>query len=90
MEYCNGGTLEKLIKEKKPNERECLYYFSQIVSALKYLIQVANMLHRDIKPENILIHNDSIKLADFGFSKEFNSDDEKLHTIAGSPMFSAP
>ncbi|KAL4466404.1 hypothetical protein ABPG73_019022 [Tetrahymena malaccensis] len=90
MEFCNGGTLEKLIKEKKPNEKECLYYFSQIVSAFKYLIQEANMLHRDVKPENILIHNDMIKLADFGFSKEVMNDEYQFATIAGSPMFSAP
>ena len=28
-----------------------------------------NILHRDLKPSNILIHNDLIKLADFGFCK---------------------
>jgi serine/threonine protein kinase len=26
-------------------------------------------MHRDIKPDNILMHNGSIKIADFGFCK---------------------
>jgi serine/threonine protein kinase len=28
-----------------------------------------NILHRDLKPSNILLHNDKIKVADFGFCK---------------------
>lgn len=28
-----------------------------------------NIVHRDIKPENIMIHNNQIKIADFGFAR---------------------
>ncbi|EGR33417.1 protein kinase domain protein, partial [Ichthyophthirius multifiliis] len=31
MEYCKDGDLEGLIKKNLPNEKECLYYFSQLV-----------------------------------------------------------
>jgi len=33
-----------------------------------------SVFHRDIKPENILIHNDSCKIADFGFAKVIEED----------------
>ena len=34
------------------------------------------VIHRDIKPENILLHNGSIKLADFGFAKAIENMEE--------------
>ena len=32
-----------------------------------------NILHRDIKPENVLIHDNNVKLSDFGFTKMLKS-----------------
>ena len=52
-----------------------------------------NIVHRDLKPENILIHNEIIKIADFGFSKmveEGNMDLPLLDSFLGSPMYMAP
>ena len=49
-----------------------------------------NIVHRDLKPQNILINNDKIiKLADFGFAKEFK-DTLLTETICGSPLYMAP
>lgn len=49
-EYCNGGTLEDLIKEKKPlPEKLALNYFSQMIEAFKVLSK-HNIMHRDLKP----------------------------------------
>ena len=31
------------------------------------------LVHRDLKLENILMHNDQIKIADFGFSKSIDN-----------------
>lgn len=33
------------------------------------------IIHRDLKSENILIHNGEFKIADFGFSKQLDSED---------------
>jgi serine/threonine-protein kinase ULK/ATG1 len=49
-EYCNGGNLEKVLKEKgKLSERAALTYFGQIVEAFRVLNK-HNIMHRDLKP----------------------------------------
>jgi len=68
-EFCNGGTLDKLLQKEGPlPERKCLIYLRQIVEAFKVLSR-NNIMHRDIKPDNILIHAGNLKIADFGFCK---------------------
>jgi serine/threonine protein kinase len=48
------------------------------------------IIHRDIKPENILLDgNNSVKLADFGWSNFFNGDRRRL-TYCGTPEYLAP
>lgn len=90
MEYCEGGSLENYIEQNLPDERECLYFFSQIVSAFQYLIKQKKRKHGDIKPANILLHNRQIKLADFGFSKKFVEESDQSNSYAGSPLFTSP
>ena len=47
-----------------------------------------SIIHRDLKPKNILISNDIIKLADFGFATDKTID---MHnTVCGSPLYMAP
>ena len=68
-EFCNGGTLEsKIYSTKLLDEKTSLRYFYQILSAMCTLDD-RNILHRDIKPSNIMLHNDQIKIGDFGFCK---------------------
>ena len=45
-----------------------LRYIRDIVEGFKELRR-NNIVHRDLKPENLLIHNDQVKISDFGFSK---------------------
>lgn len=47
-------------------------------------------MHRDIKPDNILIHNGSIKIADFGFCKPLENQNDMVATMLGSPIYMAP
>ena len=42
-------------------------------------------MHRDFKLANLLLHNGSIKVADFGFSKILD-EDQKANTMLGSPL----
>ena len=48
-------------------------------------------IHRDLKPENILLLPDGhIKLADFGFAKQFLSSNDTTQTFCGTPEYIAP
>jgi serine/threonine-protein kinase ULK/ATG1 len=86
LEFCNGGDLAKYIHKK--NYKWDMQYFNEISDGLKYLHK-NNILHRDIKPQNILIHNNHIKISDFGFAKSFESH-ELITTFCGSPLYMAP
>lgn len=89
MEFCSSGDLRSILK-KPIKEKFAQFYFCQLVNGLKYLDK-HKIIHRDIKPKNILLTNERkfLKIADFGFAKNFSSCD--LHeTICGSPLYMAP
>lgn len=86
LEYCDGGDLSNYIQS---NESEFdNRYFYQILDGLEHLYN-NKILHRDIKPQNILIHNENIKISDFGFAKSFEKS-ELITTFCGSPLYMAP
>lgn len=59
-----------------------------IFKAVNYLHnQNPPIIHRDIKPENILFLNESLKVADFGWS---NMKDRVRTTFCGTPDYLAP
>jgi serine/threonine protein kinase len=105
-EYCSGGTLLNIMKklnnltsQHSDKELICNKYLTQLRHALKYLYK-SNIVHRDLKPANILIagnNNDILKLADFGFSRYFNSEEGTQETqefmmtsFCGTPLYMAP
>ncbi|KAL4491230.1 hypothetical protein ABPG72_021616 [Tetrahymena utriculariae] len=103
MEYCNGGTLEKYIQQKKfISEKEAKGYLIQLLSGFKDLHSHL-VIHRDIKLENIMRHfpngfsgNDAydnksviLKIADLGLAKEMK-DQMIAHTYAGTVPTMAP
>ncbi|KAM3135315.1 hypothetical protein pb186bvf_012613 [Paramecium bursaria] len=88
-QYCNGGNLEEYIQKRKYlSEMESLEKFMQILNAFESLVK-ENIIHRDLKPSNILLHDNQIKVADFGFCKTVSKGD-LTQTMVGSPIYMAP
>ncbi|XP_074603309.1 MAP/microtubule affinity-regulating kinase 3-like isoform X2 [Brevipalpus obovatus] len=90
MEYASGGEVfDYLVAHGRMKEKEARAKFRQIVSAVQYC-HSKRIIHRDLKAENLLLDSEmNIKIADFGFSNEFNPG-QKLDTFCGSPPYAAP
>lgn len=103
-EYCNGGTMKKFLDthigySENFSEKEVKFFMTQIRDAMRYLVD-RNIYHRDIKPQNIFLqyktkishaeyHDIQLKIGDFGFAKEVDSDN-MMDTLCGTPMYMAP
>ena len=87
MEYYNGGDLLAKILDGKLTEKDSIRYFKQIVKGMIDLWK-HNIMHRDLKPQNIMLHNDVIKIVDFGLSKESGAN--IYLTSLGTPLTMAP
>ena len=87
MEFCNQGDLRTFVMKNDFSEDEVMYYFSQIVNGFRH-IHKKKIVHRDVKPENILINNNVIKIADFGFAKKVNG--ETNTSFKGTPLTMSP
>jgi len=89
QEYCEGGDLLDLISPLGGigDEADIKKYFSQLVSAIKYMHD-RDLVHRDIKPENVLLtSDDDVKLIDFGLS---GAEDDQVEACVGTVAYMAP
>lgn len=67
LELGDHSLFDLLRKKKCFTEKETAYYIRQTINALIYLHE-NGIIHRDLKPENIVLSNNTVKLADFGWS----------------------
>ena len=89
MEYAKSGDLFTKLHNSIHHvldEDVARNYFKQLVSAVDYCHE-KGVCHRDIKLENILLHGNVLKLCDFGYSIDANSNDNKR---VGTPYYMAP
>ncbi len=88
MEYLEGRTLDKFLKENPPKEtRERV--FLQLLDAVGY-IHRCSLIHNDIKPANIIITNkdNDLKLIDFGLSDDDSNYLEK--NLGATESYASP
>lgn len=89
-EFCKEGSLAAFLRKNTLTEKEIIFYIKQIIEGFKYLYG-KKIMHRDVKPENILLHNNVIKLADFGFAKNIKECAKaEEHTIVGTVYYMSP
>ena len=91
LEMCTNQTLNDLCKRRKRLlEFEAQYYIYQMVEALRYLHR-NRVIHRDLKLGNLFLSEKlEIKLGDFGLAARLEFDNEKRHTVCGTPNYLAP
>jgi serine/threonine protein kinase len=90
MEYCPYGQLYDVMKNGRQIPPHLVIEWSkQIASGMQYL-HSRKIIHRDLKSPNVLLsYNDTLKISDFGISRQWNEGDTKL-SFAGTVSWMAP
>ena len=91
MEFLQGKTLDRVIKDQFLGYEECLRIALQVTDALKSVHQ-HQLIHRDLKPGNIHLQDDgSVKLLDFGIARARDEASITQHgMLVGTVLYMSP
>ncbi len=91
MEYLEGRTLDKILKDRRLGYEEGIRIALQVTEALG-LVHERGLIHRDLKPGNVMVMADgNVKLLDFGIcrsSVESNITQEGM--LVGTVLYMSP
>ncbi|CAD8056796.1 unnamed protein product [Paramecium primaurelia] len=89
MEYANNGTLGQYIKSRQQPlpETQIIDWFTQLCLAIQ-CVHSQRIIHRDIKAENVFLHDDKLKLGDFGIARSVEQ--TLATTFIGTPYYLSP
>lgn len=93
MDYVEGVSLDKVIREEGPQSEENVQdWVMQICDALDYLHnQDPPIIYRDMKPSNIMLRPDGyIKLIDLGVAREYKDQSTKDTVAFGTEGYAPP
>ncbi|HEX3803828.1 MAG TPA: Stk1 family PASTA domain-containing Ser/Thr kinase [Solirubrobacteraceae bacterium] len=91
MEYLEGRTLKRLIREDAPLEvNRAIDLTIQILKAARFAHR-RGVIHRDLKPHNVIVDdNDHVKVTDFGIARAGASDMTETGSIMGTAQYLSP
>jgi len=92
MEFCEKGSLDKLLYDKSQhiNEDEMIRFGSEIASGLCYLHK-NHIVHRDLAARNILLTaSNKVKISDYGLSRVVESAESSTTKAIAPTQWTSP
>ena len=95
MEYCAYGSLYDVLKRRRDirsytKPTQVLDWSRQISNGVDYL-HSNKIVHRDLKSPNILFSDQhTLKISDFGISKELGNRRSQIMSFSGTSAWMAP